>query len=238
MAPSRPNSLSKPVTLLAAAALVALAGLMPARATAAALGKCTETIEVEGDNLGANLRQSTTELKNVIISGCDTRIEAQRARVSRLDFEDSNWTFEGNVRIRMEQQHGSLRSDLAVVTFRDNQIARVTITGSPAEFEQKRSDSDAIARGRAGKMVYDFAAGTVRLSDDAWISDGSTEISNPQLEYDIRKQEVKATNKPGAGERVRLTITPKPKDPKPKVPTQAPPGAATDPAGADQPPAP
>src|SRR5205823_8973381 len=39
------------------------------------------------------------------------------------------------------EQHGNLRSDQAVVEFRDNHIARATVTGKPAEFEQQRTDS-------------------------------------------------------------------------------------------------
>lgn len=205
------HSLPSSVPVLAWGAFVALGALACAHpARAATLGKCTEAIQVEGDNLGANLKQNSTELKNVVISGCDTRIEARLARVSRLDFEDSSWTFEGNVHIHMEAQNGSLSSDQAVVTFRDNQIERVTITGSPAEFEQKRTDSDALARGHAGQIVYELGAGTVSLSNDAWLTDGSTEIKGSLLVYDIGRQQVQATSKPGAKDRVRLTITPKP----------------------------
>ena len=39
--------------------------------------------------------------------------------------------------------------------FKDNLIARATVVGKPAEFEQKRVDSDQMARGHAGKIVYD-----------------------------------------------------------------------------------
>jgi lipopolysaccharide export system protein LptA len=206
MALSRPNRRS---LLATCAGLAAFAALVPPQgAIAASLGKCTEAIQVEGDNLGANLKQNSTELANVSIKGCDTSIEADRARVSRLDFEDSSWTFEGDVKIRMDAQRGSLTSDQAVVNFRDNQIERVTITGRPAQFEQKRTDSNAIARGRAGEIVYELGAGTVSLSKDAWLSDGNTEIKGNLLVYDIRQQQVQASSKPGSSERVRLTITP------------------------------
>jgi lipopolysaccharide transport protein LptA len=202
---------------------------LPPAVSAASLGKCTEAIQVEGDNLGANLKQNSTELANVSITGCDTRIEAKRARVSRLDFEDSSWTFEGAVKIRMDAQRGSLTSDQAVVNFRNNQIERVTITGRPAQFEQKRTDSDAIARGRAGEIVYELGAGTVSLSKDAWLSDGSTEIKGNLLVYDIRAQQVQASSKPGEKERVRLTITPKTS--KGKAPATTPPSGSTAPTG-------
>jgi lipopolysaccharide export system protein LptA len=184
-------------------------------ASAATLSQCSGDIELEGDNLDGDLRKSFTELRNVVITGCDARIEAKLARFSKLDFEDSRWTFEGNVRIRMDAQQGSLSSDQAVVNFRDNQIERVVITGKPAEFEQRRTDSGAIARGRAGQIVYELVAGTINLSQDAWLSDGKTEIESPTLVYDVRKQQVQASSVRGSGggsERVRLTINPKSKN--------------------------
>jgi lipopolysaccharide export system protein LptA len=197
--------------MLVPAAFLALGAFVCAQsASAATLSQCSGDIELEGDNLDGDLRKNFTELKNVVITGCDARIEAKLARFSKLDFEDSRWTFEGDVRIRMEAQQGSLSSDQAVVNFRDNQIQRVVITGKPAEFEQRRTDSGAMARGRAGQIVYELGAGTINLSDDAWLSDGNTEIQSPTLVYDVRKQQVQASSVRGGrgSERVRLTINP------------------------------
>ena len=155
-----------------------------------------EDIELEGDNLDGDLRKNITELKNVVITGCDARIEAELARVSKLDFEDSRWTFEGNVRIRMEAQQGSLVRTRRSSNFRNNQIQRVTITGKPAEFEQRRTDSGATARGRAGEIVYELDAGTVQLSDDAWLSDG--EHGNPRPHARLRHPQAAGAGRPYA----------------------------------------
>jgi lipopolysaccharide transport protein LptA len=220
MADSRPNS----VHILVPAVLIAIGALGATQAAGAAtLDKCTEDIEVVGDKLAGDLRKNFSELRNVVITGCDARIEANIARFTDLGFEDSRWTFEGAVRIRMEAQQGSLSSDQAIVNFRNNQIERVVITGKPAEFEQKRTDSGAIARGRAGQIVYELGAGTVDLSKDAWLTDGSTEIHSSKLVYDLRKQQVQASSTPGnKSERVRLTISPKSKNGK-KTPDATPP---------------
>ncbi len=101
-------------------------------------------------------------------------MQADHAHATGLNFDNSRWTFDGNVRIDAEQR-GNLRSDQAVVEFKDNRIARATVTGKPAEFEQKRADSDQLARGHADEIVYDVSDGTVRLIDDAWLTDGQTE---------------------------------------------------------------
>ena len=49
-----------------------------------------------------------------------------------------------------------------------------------------------MARGHAREIVYDVSDGTVRLSNDAWLSDGLNEISGQLLIYNIRKQALQA----------------------------------------------
>lgn len=135
--------------------------------------------------------------RNVVISQGDMRVQADHARATGLNFANSRWNFDGNVRIDAEQR-GNLRSDQAVVEFRDNHIARATITGKPAEFEQKRANSDAVARGHADEILYDVNDGTVRLTNDAWLSDGQNEISGQLIVYNIREQQIRAGTPPGA----------------------------------------
>jgi lipopolysaccharide transport protein LptA len=156
-------------------------------------------------------------LEDVVITQGDTRVQADRAHATNMDnFDNSRWTFEGNVRINGEQ-HGSLKSDTAVVEFRNHDIFRATATGNPAEFEQKRADTDEVARGHAHQIVYDVNDGTVRLLTDAWVWDGRNTLSAPELVYDIREQHVRATAEPGSGSRVQLHIDPnKPQDSNPK----------------------
>ena len=82
------------------------------------------------------------------------RIEGQRTALEELVRLDRQWipTAEG----------GSLRSDKAVVSFRNNVIAHATITGTPAQFEQLRTDGST-SRGRANTIDYETANGTVSL---------------------------------------------------------------------------
>jgi lipopolysaccharide export system protein LptA len=171
----------------------------------------------------------TVVFQDVVITQGETKVQADRARATGLDnFDNSHWTFEGNVRINGEQ-HGNLKSDQAVVEFRNKAIAKATITGNPAEFEQKRTDSSETARGHAHEIVYNVNDGTVRLTgvrspdgvcaaksaaermvacEDAWLSDGHNEISGPELLYNIREQHVQAAAKPGSDARVHITIDP------------------------------
>lgn len=164
-----------------------------------------QPIELEAASSDVDYKANRVRFRDVVISQGATTVQAERAEATGLDFEDSRWAFEGDVRIRVEPQ-GALRSSRAIVEFRNNRIERALITGTPAEFEQQRPD--VTARGRAGSIEYVFADGTVRLSEDAWLTDGRNEITGPVLVYNILQQRVQAASEPGGNERVRITINP------------------------------
>ena len=154
-------------------------------------------------------RKGKTVMRNITISQGDVSISADRAEATGIDFNDSRWEFSGNVRVKAESR-GTMQSDRAIVEFRDNRITRATVKGSPAQFEQKQTAGSAdTARGRAGEIIYEIRAGTVRFANDAWLSNGQNEISGPLLVYDIRKEKVQATTSPDGAQRVQITINPK-----------------------------
>jgi lipopolysaccharide transport protein LptA len=217
MAPSCPNArrllLSGLSACVAAAAHALAAAPAPAAAppstSAAAAGLPARQLPITVDAASSEVdyRTNTVALTQVVISQGGMRIQADHAHASGLNFANSRWTFEGHVRIDAEPR-GSLRSDQAVVEFRDNRIVRATASGKPAEFEQPRADSQQVARGHADEIVYDVNEGTVRLSNDAWLSDGVNQISGPLLVYNIRAQRVQAATQPGSDQRIHITIVP------------------------------
>ena len=198
-------------TALLAATLAVSAALAPAAHAAGARTPVPTPsrelpINVDASKVEIDAGTNTLAYTDVTISQGNTRVQADHAHATGLNFANSRWSFDGNVRINAEE-HGNLRSDQATVDFRDNHITRATITGKPAQFEQKRPDTEQIARGHADEIVYDVSVGTVRLSNDAWLSDGQNEISGPLLVYNIRAQRVQANASPD-GERVHILITP------------------------------
>jgi lipopolysaccharide transport protein LptA len=164
-------------------------------------------ISLDAASSDVDYRSNRVRFKDVTITQGDTTVQAERAEATGLDFADSRWVFEGRVRISVPEQ-GELRSERAVVEFKANRIERATIKGQPAEFEQQRVDSDLMARGRAGAIEYEVEGGTVKLTEDAWLTDGRNEITGPVLVYNIRAQRVQAITEPGAKQRVRITINP------------------------------
>ena len=186
---------------------VAAAAAAPTAAAALTQPSRQLPITVDAASSEVDYRTNTVVFAQVVISQGAMRVQADHAHASGLNFANSRWTFEGHVRIDAAPS-GSLRADQAVVEFRDNHIMRATANGKPAEFEQPRADSQQMARGHADEIVYDVSEGTVRLSDDAWLSDGTNEISGPLLVYNIRAQRVQAATQSGTDQRVHIVIQP------------------------------
>lgn len=217
----------RPSSIVMIAALGLMAGLPAAYAAGSStFDNCAGTITIDGIKGKTKFPKggvTTTSLEKVTITGCDMEIKANTATSDTFDVKDSNWTLNGNVRIRSNQQQSRINADQAVVLLRNSEIQRLTITGQPAEFEQKRPDSNVVTRGHARQIVYEAGPGIVNLVDDAWLSDGSGKtLQSPALWYDIRKAEMgysaktkggKGDGSPGSeasdGERVIITIDPK-----------------------------
>jgi lipopolysaccharide transport protein LptA len=212
------------VTLIAACAC-ALAPLALAlaqnHAPLTALQPSDEPINLDAASSQVDYKTNTVVFKDVVISQGAMRVAADHAHATGLNFINSKWTFDGNVKIDAEQR-GSIRSDSAIVEFKDNHILRATVTGKPAEFQQQREG--VLARGHADEIVYDVNEQTVRLSKDAWLTDGQGELKGPLLVYNIRAQTVKAESTPTDQERIKITIDPRAlpgKDPSKHPPASA-----------------
>jgi lipopolysaccharide export system protein LptA len=186
------SSRNSPALWLAAALVLGLPDAGPSGAVRAAEPACANPeIEIGADEpADIDLRNNNALLRNVVITQCDKRIEAAEARITGgIDFDNSRWVLSGNVRVRAEG--GSLSSDKAVVTFRDQLIAQATLTGEPAELSQPREDGT-VTRARARTIEYETASGTVSFRDDAWLSYGCNELSGQVLTYNIRAQRMEA----------------------------------------------
>ena len=206
MASSPGNDLNASRVALA----LGLLGLSQAIAAATVTDCANAEIVLDAKSMEAATRTNDAVLRDVVITQCDMRIQGSEARVSGgLNFENGQLVMSGDVRISAEGGH--ITSDKAVVSFRNRLVSQATITGSPAQFEQKRDDG-IISRGRAGTIEYQTASGTVSLSDDAWITtDGKNEITAKTLVYNIRTQSFQGRQKTNTAEpsgtgRIRIVI--------------------------------
>jgi lipopolysaccharide export system protein LptA len=171
----------------------------------------SQPVQLEARSSDFDYKKNTLVFHGVRIAQGALAIEADEGTATGLDFKESAWRFQGNVKIMLPD--GSLSSDEARINFAANLIATAEITGTPARFEQKRDKG--IARGRAARISYQPVAGVVRLSGDAWLSDGNSDISGQTLVYNMRDQRVIANPDEQSNQRVRITINPKKPSPKP-----------------------
>ena len=203
-------SAADPVRALRSA-LACLLAILVGTAGAAAdkkPGLTQSEIQVDAKSSEVDYKNHTIDYTKVKITQDDITVQADRAHAAGDPQDKSEWTFEGNVRVDSEQR-GSLHSDHAVVEIQNNRLARITVNGMPAEFEQKRAGTDQVTRGHAEEIVYNVSDGIVQLSRDAWLSlDAHNQISSALLVYDMRAQKLKASTPNGNDGRVHMTITP------------------------------
>ena len=163
-------------------------------------------INLEAASSDFDYKKNSLLFRRVRITQGGLEVRAQEASASGLEFENSEWRLQGDVRITVPG--GSLQSSEARVQFRNNAIVSATIKGAPAAFEQRLKENAQVARGRAGSIDYNVKESTVRLTGDAWLSDGQNEIRGETLVYDIGRERVQANpngKDPGG---VRITINP------------------------------
>jgi lipopolysaccharide transport protein LptA len=172
-------------------------------------------IVLDAQSADADLSNNNVLFRKVRITQGDMSIAADQGQgtqqKTRLDFNDSLWIFRGNVKIVMNG--GLLTSDDAEISFVKQQLSKAVVNGKPAEFEQKVAKTGKVAQGRADTIDYDAAHGMVRLSKNAWLSDGQTDMRGELLRYDVVGQVIRAEASEQNSQRVHIVITPPPAKP-------------------------
>ncbi len=166
-----------------------------------------QPIDLQAASSDFDYKQNKLLFRRLKITQGPMQVTALEASASGLDFANSEWLLQGQVQIVTPD--GRLDSASAQITFRNNVIAHALAKGAPASFEHQIKERGQLAKGRAAAIEYDVPANTVRLTGDAWLSDGQNEIRGDTLVYDIARQRVLANpNEKDAGG-VHIIINPK-----------------------------
>jgi lipopolysaccharide export system protein LptA len=197
-------------------ALALLALMMPAaQVHAAAQPPVQQTIDLVAQSSEIDLRNDNALFRKVRIAQGATTVTADLGSATKqatgLNFDNSLWVFRGNVRITVDD--GELTSDDAEINFAKKALAKAVVNGKPAAFEQRVAKTGKVAHGRADTIDYDARKGVVRLSKNAWLSDGQTEIRGESLKYDVLAQSIVAESSEQGSQRVHIIITPPPSKP-------------------------
>jgi lipopolysaccharide transport protein LptA len=180
--------------------------------SAVAAPRQAENIVLDAQSADADLATDNVLFRKVRITQGAMSISADLGQgaqqKTRLDdaFNDSLWIFRGNVKINVD--HGVLTSDDAQIKFVNRLLTKAVANGKPASFEQKVDKTGKVAQGRADTIDYDAARHLVRLSNNAWLSDGQTEIRGQLLKYDLVAQSIVAEASEQNSQRVHIVISP------------------------------
>jgi lipopolysaccharide transport protein LptA len=173
------TSLVKPALLAACAAWPCLGTGQQAREA--------EEIVLDAGPLSFDRDSNEIHIQGVKITQGDISIEAGDASATGLDFEDNEWRFTGGVRIVVDSI--VLEADSAIFTFKANELTTGNLEGTPASFTDQSPSRERRARGSANKLLYDYADRTLRMTDDAWLNQGTAEVRGCDLIYDFDEEE-------------------------------------------------
>ena len=168
----------------------------------------TLPITLDADSSEFDRQNDRLRFRGLRITQGALGIEADEAEATRLDFENSRWVFTGNVIIDSEDTRAYC--DNAEMVFQEYRLSNAVLRGEPARFEQDRVEDGKLTEGRARTMEYDMDKGIIRMLEDAWLSDGASEVSGARITYDLTREYIIAdADETG---QVRMKINPPEKD--------------------------
>jgi lipopolysaccharide transport protein LptA len=188
-------------------------------AAAAQDGAEPRELLLDSQSLTLDRKTNLISLRRPRITQGTLHIEADEALATGIDFDEkSEWRFVGNVRINVDA--AVIEANSAVFTFDGDQLARGELEGSPASFSDTDAERQQPVRGGADKLIYDYTAGTLRLSSNAWVTKDQYEIQGCDLIYDFTDERV-SSGSADCRELFRIRVLPQPdKDAPPADSTQ------------------
>ena len=162
-------------------------------------------ISLDADSSAFDGDSNSVFFTGLRIAQGDLTIEANEAEATGLDFAMSEWEFRGNVRISIDST--IIRASTAQVSFQTHELRTVSLLGDPAIFEDFSAARAIDIRGGATILEYDNLERTLRMTDGAWLSEGSNEFRGCDLIYDIDEEKI-TSGSSECGEPVVITILP------------------------------
>jgi lipopolysaccharide export system protein LptA len=215
MADSNPKPTAAAARALLFAALAVGALAAPARGCWAASKAPSGPITLDAQSSELDLKNNIVYFRKPRIEQGGNTVTADQGQASRealgSKLDNALWIFRGNVKITMEQ--GQLAADDAEVNFVKNLLSKAVANGKPAQFQQRIEKTGKVALGHADTIDYDASKGVVRLTKNAWLSDGQNEVRGELLKYNVIAQTIVADAAEQGSQRVHIIITPPPSKP-------------------------
>jgi len=164
-------------------------------------------IIIDAESTGYLGDQSILTFENLHLSQGDISISSDKGQASKLDFENSTWKFEGNVKIILK--NGKVESSSAFLEFEKHQIKTAIISGNQAIIEFRREGENSLTLAKANRIDYDFEKDIVDFSGNVTIEEDGNQISSDYLVYNINNQTIQAQSNNKDNPKVKITYTPR-----------------------------
>jgi len=142
-------------------------------------------IVLDAESSSFDQKNGTIVFRGLQITQGELGIRADEAVASAVDFERSEWSFSGNVRITVES--ASIEADTALLVFENHALLTAELTGQPARFEDLSPTRPQPISGSANRLTFDNVDKVLRLSEGARLSEGSNEMTGCDLIYDLEQ---------------------------------------------------
>ncbi len=162
-------------------------------------------ILLDAESSSFDQKTQTVVFQGLQITQGDMAIRADEAVASGLDFQRSEWRFNGNVDISVGSVN--ILASSAELVFEAHMLVVADLRGNPAEFEDLSESREQPIRGSANLLSYHSDDNTLRMTEGARLSEGSNNITGCDLIYDL-EQEKLTSGTSECGTPLVITIVP------------------------------
>ena len=126
----------------------------------------------------------------------DLYINSDGANITDLNSGKIVFTFSGNVEIISEIV--IIKCDKAILEFKENELKNARFIGELSSFQQFDKKRELIASGTAEVFEYDHTTNILRMETNAWVNNGSNEVSGNLITYNLVKRNIIADSENGS----------------------------------------
>jgi|GEM_PF-840052 len=140
-------------------------------------------------------QQPDLYFEDVSLKKNNLNINSDGASITDLNNETTVFTFLGNVEIISDIV--IIKCDKAVLEFKENELKNARFTGKLSSFQQFDNERELIASGTAEVFEYDHITNILRMETNAWVNNGSNEVSGNLITYNLVKRNIIADSENG-----------------------------------------
>ena len=150
-------------------------------------------VSINGSNTA---KQQDLYFEDVSLKKNDLNINSDAASIKDLNRKKTIFTFSGNVEIISEIV--IIKCDKAMLEFKDNELQNAKFIGKLSSFQQFNEANELIASGSAEIFEYEHTTNILRMEANAWVNNGSNEVSGNLITYNLVKRNIIADSENGS----------------------------------------